>query len=161
MNTGEFLRLLKEHPQRPLHFEYRPGHRLKPGYHITEVKNLQINATDCGGRSDSWQETIIQLWENPVAEPAERNITARKAQAILDRVNRIQPLWPDSPLKFEYGNADFHTAQLHVAGIFLDGESLVVALSPEKTQCKASDLCGVPAPKADTQACCEPGTGCC
>ena len=161
MNTAEFLRLLNENPTRPLQFEYRPGLRLKPGYHITEVKNVQINATDCGGRSASWQETIIQLWENPVTEPAERNITARKARAILDRVNRSQPLWPDSPLKFEYGNPDFHTAQLQVARTFLDGEALVVALSPENTQCKATDLCGVPEPKSDVSACCEPGTGCC
>ena len=161
MNTGEFLRLLNQHPQRPLNFEYRPGLRLRPGYHITEVKNLQINATDCGGRTDSWQETVIQLWEDPGAGPEGRNITARKALAILDRVNRSQPLWPGSLLKFEYGNADFHTAQMHAAGSFLDGESLVVSLSPEKTQCKASDLCGVPESKADTPACCEPGTGCC
>lgn len=161
MNTSEFLQLLQEHPQRPLNFEYRPGHRLKPGYHITEVKNLQINATDCGGRSDSWQETVIQLWENPEAGTEERNITARKALAILDRVNSSQPLWPESLLKFEYGNADFHTAQLHVAGVLLDGESLVVALSPDKTQCKASDLCGIPGPKAEAPSCCEPGSGCC
>lgn len=161
MNTGEFLRLLSQHPQRPLNFEYRPGLRLRPGYHITEVKNLQINATDCGGRTDSWQETVIQLWEDPGAGPEGRNITARKALAILDRVNRSQPLWQDSLLKFEYGNGDFHTAQLHVAGAFLDGDSLVVALSPDKTQCKASELCGVPETKADTPACCEPGTGCC
>ena len=161
MKTREFLELLNEHPNRSLEFEYRPGSRLLPGYHITEVKNLHIDATDCGGRTDSWQETVIQLWENPAGETAPRSITARKALAILDRVNRSQPLLPDSPLKFEYGNADFHTAQLHVTGIFRDGEALVVALSPERTHCKASDQCGVAEPKSDLSACCEPGTGCC
>jgi len=161
MKTHEFLELLNEHSGRPLEFEYRPGSRLKPGYHITEVKNLHIDATDCGGRSDSWKETVIQLWESPTHETAPRPITARKALAILNRVNRSQPLLYDSPLKFEYGNADFHTAHLQVASVFTDGESLVVALSTERTQCKASDICGVPEPKSDVSACCEPGSGCC
>ena len=161
MKTREFLELLNENPRRPLEFEYLPGSRLKPGYHITEVKNLHIDATDCGGRTDSWQETVIQLWESPTPENVPRPITARKALAILDRVHRSQPLLHESLLKFEYGNSGFHTAQLHVAGAFLEGDSLVVALSPERTQCKASDLCGVPEPKSDVSACCEPGTGCC
>jgi hypothetical protein len=161
MKTREFLELLNEHPKRSLEFEYRPGSRLMPGYHITEVKNLHIDATDCGGRTDSWQETVIQLWENPAGETVPRSITARKALAILDRVNQSQALLPDSPLKFEYGNANFHTAQLHVARVYPDGDSLVIALSPEKTQCKASDLCGIPTPKPDVSACCQPGDACC
>lgn len=161
MKTREFLQLLSEHPRRPLEFEYRTGSRLRPGYHITEVKNLQIDATDCGGRTDSWQETVIQLWESPVPETSPRPITARKALAILDRVDRSRPLLQESLLKFEYGNAEFHTAQLHVAHAYLDGEALVVALTPERTQCKASDLCGVPEPASNASACYEPGTGCC
>lgn len=161
MKTREFLALLNQHPSRPLHFEYRPGARLKPGYHITEVKNLHIDATDCGGRTDSWQETVIQLWESPVPETTPRPITARKALAILGRVNRSRPLLQDSLLKFEYGNAEFHTAHLQVAGAFLEEEGLIVALTPDTTQCKANDLCGVPEAEAKAAACCEPGSGCC
>ncbi len=161
MKTREFLELLKEHPNQQLHFEYRPGARLKPGYHITEVKNIRIDATDCGGRTDSWLETVIQLWESPVPETTPNAITGRKALAILDRVNRSQPLLQDSLLKFEYGNAAFHTAQLHVAGSILDGDGLTVALTTDITQCKARDLCGVPEPAPQAAACCEPKSGCC
>lgn len=161
MKTREFLELLKQNPTRPLYFEYRPGAQLKPGYHITEVKNIQIEATDCGGRTNAWQETVIQLWESPVPESAPRAITARKALAILDRVNRSRPLWPDSLLKFEYGNAEFHTAQLHVGGFTLNEAGLTVALTPDTTQCKASDVCGAPEPEPQTASCCEPGSGCC
>ncbi|MBC2838526.1 DUF6428 family protein [Robiginitalea sp. SC105] len=170
MKTSEFLELLQKHPGRMLNFEYAPGKRLRPDYHITEVKNIHIDATDCGGRSDSWKETVIQLWENPVPEPADRSITAKKALAILGRVAQKQPLLMDSLVKFEYGNADFHAAQLHVAGERLEGENLVVLLSPVPTQCKASDICGVPVtakrtagetPEAVEAAGCTPGTGCC
>lgn len=161
MKTREFLQLLNQHPAYPLYFEYRPGARLKAGYHITEVKNIHIEATDCGGRSDAWQETVIQLWESPAPESAPRAITARKALAILERVNRTRPLLPDSLLKFEYGNAEFHTAQLHVGGVSVNEDGLTVALTPDSTQCKASDVCGVPEPEARAASCCEPGSGCC
>lgn len=163
MKTSEFLNLLERHPERALNFEYSPGKRLRPDYHITEVKNVRIDATDCGGRSDSWTETVIQLWESPVQEHTGRPISARKALAILSRVNRQQPLMPDSPVKFEYGNRQFHTAQLHVAGEVLEGDHLVVRLSPEATQCKASDICGTPEPAvvSAAQDGCEPGSGCC
>ena len=163
MKTSEFLDLLAQHPERALNFEYTPGKRLRPDYHITEVKNVRIDATDCGGRSDSWTETVIQLWESPVQEHTGRPISARKALAILSRVNRQQPLMADSPLKFEYGNRQFHTAQLHVAGEVLEGDHLIVRLSPEATQCKASDICGThePAEVAAAQNGCHPGSGCC
>ena len=161
MKTHELLTLLNQNSKRTLHFEYRPGLRLKPGYHITEVQNIHINATDCGGRTDSWMETVIQLWESPEPEASPRPITARKALAILDRVNRIQPLMQDSLLKFEYGNAEFHTAQLHVARAFIEGEALIVALTPDQTQCKASDSCGVPEPEPKALACCETDSVCC
>ncbi len=162
MKTAEFLELLRSHGGRALNFEYLPGKRLRADYHITEVKNVHIEATDCGGRSDSWKETVIQLWESAVPESANRPITARKALAILDRVHRQQPLLSDSPLKFEYGNGQFHTAQLHVVSHILEADGLIIQLGPEPTQCKASDICGVPAQKAEPEiVCCEPGAGCC
>lgn len=162
MTTTQFLNLLQNHPDRMLQFEYQPGSRLRPDYHITEVKNVHIDATDCGGRTDSWKETVIQLWESPAPEPGTRSITTRKALAILDRVNRVRPLLLDHPLKFEYGNPDFPTRQLRAGSHRLQDGFLILDLLPETTQCKARELCGTPEPEESaTAAPCAPGSGCC
>ncbi|MDG1571200.1 DUF6428 family protein [Robiginitalea sp. M366] len=157
MTTREFLQVLRLHPGKKLQFEYREGAQLRPDYHITEVKNVLINATDCGGRSDQWEETVIQLWEAPQPEPDHGPITTEKALAILERVNQSQRLMAQSLLKFEYGNAGFHTAQLHVGPVSVTDNTLLIGLQPEATQCKAQDLCGV---VPETEGC-SPGSGCC
>ena len=35
-------------------------------YHITEVKNIRVEAVDCGARTDSWEETVIQFPHNSI-----------------------------------------------------------------------------------------------
>lgn len=161
MTTNDFLQLLKQYPKHQLNFEYQNGSRLRADYHITEVKNIHIDATDCGGRTDSWKETVIQLWESPQIEHNGPSISARKALAILDRVHRSQPLMLDSLLKFEYGNTDFHTSQLQVSGFSADGENLILHLGAEATQCKARELCGAPEVAVPSAEECQPGSGCC
>lgn len=160
MTTREFLNLLRENPGTILQFQYADGQTLRPDYHITEVKNVRIDATDCGGRTDSWTETVIQLWEAPQPEPDHGPITTEKALSILDRVHAVQPLMARSNLKFEYGNAGFHTAQLPVAGVENRQGVLLLNLQPDTTQCKARDLCGVAATVAASEPC-TPGSGCC
>ena len=160
MYTQEFLHILKQYPDHRLTFEYGGGKSLRPDYHITEVKNVHIDATDCGGRSDSWQETVIQLWESPEIEHHGPSITAGKAMAILDRVNSVQPLLLQSPLKFEYGNPDFHTSQMEVTGFSAEAGYLILSLGTEPTRCKARDLCGTHTERA-TESACDPKTGCC
>ena len=161
MTTQEFIDLLRTHPEYPLTFEYRAGHRLRPDYHITEVKNVRVESTDCGGRSDAWQETVIQLWESPREDTGARQLTGRKALGILDRVARSQPLFTADTVRFEYGNERFHTSQLHVADAAVEEGQLIVYLSPEATQCKASEICGLEAETPSESAACLPGSGCC
>ena len=65
MQTAELLEILETHKNKELLFEYEPGHFVGANYHITEVKNITVDAVDCGARTDFWKETIIQLWESP------------------------------------------------------------------------------------------------
>ena len=68
----------------------------------------------------------------------------------------------DAEIKFEYSNADFHTAQLFVHDHALDNKTLTIKLSVQKTDCKAKETCGVveESQPAET-ACCSPESGCC
>ena len=162
MKTKDFINHLELHLEKELIFEYAPTKWVGANYHITEIKNTSIDAVDCGGRSESWQETVIQLWESPKEKGKRTYLKVQKAIDIFNRVHHIKPLLLETPIKFEYGNETFHTAQLEVADIVLQDKQLIVKLHSYKTDCKAKDLC-VPTEqileKADN--CCDPASGCC
>jgi len=162
MKTNEFLSLLKENPNKSLLFEYKEGQFVGANYHITEIKNITIDSVDCGAGVDFWKETIIQLWESPDEHEKEEYMSAYKALGILNKVDNIKPMEREVEVKFEYSNANFHTAQLFVADFTIDENKLVMKLSIEKTDCKARETCGVPvAVEANEASSCAPGGGCC
>jgi len=165
MNTSEFLSLLKQHQDKSLLFEYADGKLVGANYHITEVKNLTVDAVDCGAGTDFWKETIVQLWESPKEIGKRESISVYKALSILNKVDRIKPMVQDAEIKFEYGNSDFHTAQLFVNDYTLDTKTLTFKLSVRKTDCKAKETCGIETPSErktqESQTCCTPESGCC
>ena len=162
MKTSEFLELLEKNKGLETRFEYLPGKLVGANYHITEVKNVTIDSVDCGARTDSWKETVVQLWESPDEKDKKTFMSAFKALGILKKVHRIKPMQLDTEIKFEYGNAQFHTAQLFVNGFTIENNALTVQLSTTKTDCKAKDVCGVePVREVAAEACCAPGSGCC
>lgn len=161
MKTSEFLSLLKEHSNKQLLFEYCPGQFVAPGYHITEIKNVTIDAVDCGAGTDFWKETVIQLWEDP-RKNINPHMVAEKALAILNKVDRLKPMERDVEVKFEYSNPKFHTAQLFVNDLAFDENTLTMKLGVEKTDCKAKETCGITAePVTATDTGCTPSSGCC
>lgn len=162
MKTNEFLSLLKDNPNKNLLFEYKPGALVGANYHITEVKNVTVDAVDCGAGTDFWKETIIQLWESPEEIGKRDYMSADKALSILNRVDKIKPMEKDVEVKFEYSNANFHTAQLFINAHQIAGDNLVFHLGVEQTDCKAKETCGVPAEAISQEASsCAPGSGCC
>lgn len=162
MKTNEFLSLLKEHANKSLLFEYKPGQLVGANYHITEIKNITVDSVDCGAGTDFWKETIIQLWESPEELDKRDYMSADKALAILNRVDRIKPMEKEVEVKFEYSNSQFHTAQLFVNDFEINTNQLILKLGVEQTDCKAKDECGIPVEVgAQTENSCAPGSGCC
>ncbi|MBT8182167.1 MAG: hypothetical protein KJO53_11325 [Eudoraea sp.] len=162
MKTKEFLSLLGENGNKELVFDYNRGALVGANYHLTEVKNISIDSVDCGAGTDFWKETIVQLWESPSELDKTRYMTVSKALQILNRVNGIKPMDSEAELKIEYGNADFHTAQLFIDTFEIFEDRLLIKLAAEKTDCKAKEECLVPEEiNAEKEACCAPGGGCC
>ena len=163
MKTREFLQILESNKNTSLLFEYTPGQFVGTNYHITEVKHISVDSVDCGARTDSWNETIIQLWESPSELGKTEYMTSVKALEILNKVGTMKPYDLDSEVKIEYSNSLFHTAQLFVSDFELSNGKLLFKLAIEKTNCKANEICGV----KDTvelvleESCCTPGGGCC
>ncbi len=156
MKTQDFLSLMAEHPTKELVFEYKPDHFVGTNYHITEIKNIQVKSVDCGGRSDAWNETLIQLWESPSEIGKAHYMKVDKALSIIERVNAIHPVDQQAPLLFEYSNDQFHKANLEINNVALTSDKLVIKLFVPETDCKAK----TPATAVEASACCS-GSKCC
>ncbi len=171
MKTQELFNILKNNQDKSLLFEYAPNLLVGANYHITEVKHIKVDSVDCGARTDTWNETIIQLWESPDELGKTDYMSTYKALGILNKVGKMKSYDLDAEVKFEYSNAHFHTAQLYVNDYVIQGQQLVFKLAVEKTDCKAKEACGistelngaVPEPSAvkEEASCCSPESGCC
>lgn len=165
MKTQEFLNLLEQQKSKTLLFEYAPNAYVGNNYHITEVKHIHIDSVDCGAQTDTWNETLIQLWESPQEPQTKEAMSVYKALGILKKVGRIKPFDLEAEVKFEYSNTSFHTAQLFVNDFEIQNDNLIIKLAIQKTDCKAKETCGITEsvqPEAMTaEPCCEPGGNCC
>lgn len=165
MKTNELFELLNEHKNKSLLFEYALNQFVSPNYHITEVKHINIDSVDCAANKDSWNETIIQLWESPIKESQESYMSSFKALSILKKVGTLRPYNMEAEVKFEYSNNNFHTAQLFVNAFKIENNQLIIILGIEQTDCKAKETCGIPETKnimvTAEEPCCSPSGNCC
>ncbi|APD06126.1 hypothetical protein UJ101_00587 [Flavobacteriaceae bacterium UJ101] len=156
--TNEFLNVLIENPNKILEFEYTEGKFARKDYHLTEFKNVTFDTVDCGGVANKWEETHIQIWENEEFE-ANHSVDTTKALKIFEIVEKTRPTFKETEIKFEYGNAEFHTAVMGIKGIAIHADKVVVKLFNENTTCKAKDRATTKEEKE--AACCAPASGCC
>lgn len=163
MKVQEFLSVLNQNKNKELLFEYEEGHFAGTNYHLTEVKNISFETVDCGGSSNAWKETHVQLWESPDEIGKQGYLTTDKALSILERVDGIRPLWLDTEVKIEFGNARFHTAVMAVEKFNSAEERLTIKLFTEEPQCKAQEVCGalVEELASTEEDACSSGSGCC
>tara|TARA_B100000809_G_C15088580_1_gene512348 strand:- start:133 stop:642 length:510 start_codon:yes stop_codon:yes gene_type:complete len=169
MKTQDLFRVLEQYQDKSLLFEYKANKFVGANYHITEVKHIKVDSVDCGAQTDSWNETIIQLWESPLEKEKTEHMSVLKALGILKTVGKKKSYDLDSEVKFEYSNTSFHTAQLFVNDFKIENNTLTFQLAIEKTDCKAKELCGIPEVVINTSektkdtvdACCDPNSNCC
>jgi hypothetical protein len=158
--TVTLLSELRAPPQRPLEFHLHGETLVPAGYHVTEVKAVTIEAMDCGGKANTWRETVIQLMDGSAEDAAGGFMTNRKFLAIYDRVVQKIPVRDEAEVRFEYGNSVTPAMQYHVSHVEAQAECVIVHLRTPGVQCKAGDACGLPS-EASTEAGCAPESGCC
>ena len=161
--THALIEGLRAQTQLPLEFWLNGQPLVGPGYHVTEVKAVSIEAMDCGGKAATWRETVIQLMDGSATDAAGGFMSNRKFLAIYDRVTGKIPVRDEAEVRFEYGNTATPALQYHVAGMDVQPERLIVHLRTPSVQCKAGDACGLPAGEvtAQGQGGCAPDSGCC
>lgn len=136
MNTQEFLSFIEAQPGKALVFEYG-GKQVQPGYHVTEVMNATYESMDCGGNSHFWRETVVQL-QGPGRKDNPEFMRTDKFLSIYKRVVATVPVRPDSEIRFEYGDLETPAIHYQVGTVGLEGERVVVRLSPPAVACKPS-----------------------
>ena len=161
MQTKEFIHLIENNLGKELLFEYANDKFAGANYHLTEVKNVFFDTVDCGGRSDSWYETHLQLWESPKEIDKTTFMTVDKILSILKKVDGIKALKVETQIKIEYGNADFHTSVMDIDHIENNNDKLIIKLYSGATLCKANDNCGIARKEVIKEETCCMETSCC
>lgn len=133
MKTSELLTIFKSNDL-PLKFILPDGEQIGGDLHITEVKNVHVNSTDCGGNSHSFEETVIQLWKNEYSE-REAEWSTTKARNIMDIVAKTQPFMLDTEVFFEFGDSTRLTSKYRVEAS-MDSEGISLWLKGVATECK-------------------------
>jgi hypothetical protein len=156
MTTEEFIDSLRKAPDNRLIFENRTGDAVRAGYHLTEIKAAHFDTVDCGGQTNQWRETIVQLWVP--ADPDDEYMTAGKFLRIFDKVTSMNPLQVEAEIRVEYGDEDFFPSLYHVEAVSSDRGTTRVLLRPPATTCKARDR---RLNEVEADPCCQPAAAAC
>lgn len=154
MTTNEFIGALRQAPEDRLVFVNEAGDAVRAGYHLTEIKAAHFETVDCGGQTNGWNETIVQLWVP--AETDDEYMPAGKFLSIFDRVTRMIPLETEAEVRVEYGDENFSPSLYHVEAVTRESGTMRVLIAPPSTTCKARER---RLAKAEAGACCE--AACC
>src|SRR5256712_12630881 len=154
MKTSEFISALRAAPTNQLIFVDLKGHAVHYGYHLTELKAASFETVDCGGQTNRWPETIVQLWVP--SHRANEYMTAAKFLKIFDKVRGLIPLNLNAEIRVEYGDDNFFPSTYHVRSVTDDQTTTRVLLEPPHTTCKARDR--RVETLSTTDSCCAPPT---
>jgi len=157
MKTSKFISALLAAPENQLIFVDDDGRSVPAGYHLTELKAATFETVDCGGQTNHWRETIVQLWI-PIDADSD-HMSAGKFLKIFDKVRGMIPLDLESEVRIEYGDENFLPSTYHVRSISDDDGQTRVLLEPPATTCKARDRRMAAASSID--ACCLPPASSC
>lgn len=167
MKSSSFLTTLRAHASLPLVF--RAGRDVvSPGYHLTEVKRVAYETMDCGAMMHRWAESQFELWVPALEKlvPGRGHMPAEKFLRIVARVEAELPLDGEAAARIHASFRGQPAALYDIEAVTAQDGQLVVALSPDRTRCKAAErrlasvtggCCGVGAEEAADAE----GGGCC
>lgn len=160
ISLGELLSALDDAKERPLVFTY-DGHRIRGGYHVTEVKAGQFAALDCGANPEAWTEIFVQLWD--IDEDDRTHMPAGKFTAIIRKVSEHVSLDGSARLTFEVSDGVQPMRLYCAAAPILSRDALEVVLEPRPASCKPRDRWQEQQATDAADACCgeAKGASCC
>lgn len=130
-------------------------------YHLTEIGLATKSFLDCGGSKHTDKKVTLQLWTS-----IDYNHRL-KADKFLNIINTSLPLFEGEDLDVE---VEYQSDTIGKYELGFNGNSF--ELLGTKTDCLATELCGIDAVKTKVkkslanlgeaaESCCTPGGGCC
>lgn len=135
LTLGLLLETLWAHPQARLTF-IKNGTPVRAGYHVTEVKNGQFSALDCGANIETWTEVFVQLLD---VDASPEQMSARKFSSIIRKATEMTGLDADRRLTFEVSDGVQPMQIFRALPNASSSEEIVVDLSPRPASCKPQD----------------------
>jgi hypothetical protein len=142
-----------------LSFELPNGSLVPSHFHVTEIGRINKDFIDCGGTIRHEEAITMQLWES--IDFHHRLKPERLLSIIAMSESKLSI--PDAEIEVEYQAKTIGKYGLS----FRDGK---LKLTNKKTDCLATDACGIGAIKQKvslselkkaTAECCSPKSGCC
>ena len=129
-------------------FELEDGTVIPEHFHVTEVGAITKHFIDCGGVIRHEQKVNFQLWN---AQDTDHRLKPIKLLNII-KLSENKLGLQDNEIEVEYQGRTIEKYDLA-----FNVEHFI--LMSKKTDCLASDKCGIPQEKLQTS--CTPGSGCC
>ena len=159
MKKNELTQLLSVTDR--LAFVLPDGTEVPAHFHLTEAGLVTRHFVDCGGTERTERSMSLQLW---VAHDVAHRLSPAKLSRIIAQA---QPILGTDDLEVEVEYQGPTIGRYHLGH---NGHAFV--LLPTRTDCRASDRCGIPekpkvqlaqlgTPQAGASTCCTPGGGCC
>lgn len=138
-----------------VHFKLEDGTTVPEHFHVTEVGAVFKHFIDCGGTIRDENVINFQLWN---ANDIDHRLKPQKLINIIGLSEKKLGL-KDLEIEVEYQSNTIGKYNLD-----FDGKNFI--LKSKKTNCLASDSCGIPKEKLilseiTSDTCCTPGSGCC
>ncbi len=142
-----------------LNFVLPNGTAVPKHFHVTEVGQVIKHFIDCGGAVRNEKTVNFQLWE---AGDFDHRLAPQKLNSIIALSEKVLGV-EDAEIEVEY-----QSDTIGKYGLEFNGEEFL--LTSKKTDCLASDSCGIPPEKlrinlselqVTGKSCCTPGGGCC
>ncbi len=140
-----------------VNFTTENGHKVPDHFHVTEVGVIDKHFIDCGGTVRKERFVNFQLWD---AQDYDHRLKPQKLMKIIDLSEKALNIG-DGEIEVEY-----QSDTIGKYGLVFNGKDFV--LTNKRTDCLASDKCGIPEDKLkvnlselSAKACCGPGSKCC
>lgn len=120
------------------------------GYHVSELKALNITSIDCGGRTSQWREAALQLLDGSAGEHMKVGKFAGILKSSLRKVDGLS----DAPVHVEFAPNNAGLRRFEIGSVQTIQNRVEIALSETKATCKPA-FAFQSQPKQEAAKCCQ------
>lgn len=115
----------------PLSFETELG-EISGGYHVTELKRIDVTSIDCAGTTSVRREAAVQLLDGGGGAL----MSLGRFRGILDKSIAVVDGLAEAPVFFEFGHGNARLERRRLRGLREEGGRVVLRLEHDRASCR-------------------------